>query len=179
MFLRLLSITVLCLSLSVPTSLAAEVWQPDFGDQLYVDTSANIGYLVHQNGDFVSFPVATGTRRTVRFLGQRYFAATPNTRWAAKGFTVQKDRSLYGSTGRFLRLYREGLSKTLYGIHAHADFDTWTREGNRHKSFGCIVVSENVLEAILATYELNGNQLEVTTSAGSAQLQAALAMRRP
>ncbi len=175
----LICLAIILLVASTTKTLAREsvMWTPDFGDQLYIDLDTNIGYLLHQNGQFGSFPVATGTRRTVNYLGQKYYAATPATHWEVKGLAVQKSKVLFGTTGRFLRLYNEGLSKTLYGIHAHRDFATWSESGNRFKSFGCIIVSEQMLNVLIDTYELNGKQLAVTTSHGASELQETLRLR--
>ena len=62
------------------TPVALADWQPQAGDTMIVDTAINEGYLVHTDGSFTSFLVATGQRRTISYIGRTYYAATPKKR---------------------------------------------------------------------------------------------------
>ena len=66
----------------------------------------------------------------------------------------------------FLRLYSNGTDRTSYGIHATENIDWLLKQDDRYKSFGCVLVSNEVLEALLQTYTLNKGELEVATVDG-------------
>lgn len=97
----------------------AEIWQPQAGDIFLVDTKENIGYIVHRDGSYLKFPVITGQKRTVQYIGRTYYAATPNRHWSVESMHIKDDKFTFGPTGRFLRLYRQG-ERSPYGIHEHA-----------------------------------------------------------
>jgi len=150
----------------VPPTLLEE-WQAQSGDGFVVDTKENMGYLVHRDGGYASFPVVTGQRRTVRYIGRTYDAATPNRSWMALSKETKGDRITFGKLGMFFRLFRYGsIEETSYGIHAHAYGDTMLGRTDRYRSMGCIIVSDFVLSIIDITYALNGNVLPVTTVYG-------------
>ncbi len=142
-----------------------DTWQPAVEDRLIVDVKANQGYLVHENGYYTTFPVLTGQRRTVTYIGRTYNAATPIAQWVVKSSDIKGDHVTFGPTGLFLRLTRDG-ENTAYGIHGHKSFDQMLAEGNRYRSMGCILVSESTLKIVKKTFEGNGNVLEVATVNG-------------
>lgn len=132
---------------------------------MIVDTKENVGYLVRENGDYTSFPVLTGQRRVVHYIGRTYNAATPEKSWTVESVDVKGRSMTFGETGTFMRLYDDG-EKTAYGIHGHLTFQKMLDEGDRYRSMGCILVSEDVLKIILKTYEENGLRLDVATAYG-------------
>ncbi|MDO8648324.1 MAG: L,D-transpeptidase [Candidatus Peregrinibacteria bacterium] len=144
-------------------------WAPRAGDQLVIDTQETVGYLIHPNGTYTAFPVATGQRRTVHYIGRVYNATTPERQWTVQSTHIKGDRTTFGPTGKFLRLYIDGES-TPYGIHGHRSSVKMLAEDERFRSMGCIIVSEEILTIIEQTYELNSNTLEVTTTYGLEKL---------
>ncbi len=140
-------------------------WQPMTEDFLVVDTEKNMGYLVHRDGGFTEFPVATGQRRVVRYIGRTYNAKTPNKVWTVLDKEVKSDRTTFGSQGLFLRLF-DADGQTPYGIHTHRSITAMLAEEERFRSMGCVLVSQTVLDVIEATFEGNKRKLEVTTVAG-------------
>jgi len=94
-------------------------WQAQKGDSFLVDTTKNIGYLVHPKGGYTSFPVATGQKRVVRYIGRTYNATTPNRHWISVSQETKGDRITFGKDGTFFRLSYDGEG-TSYGIHSHA-----------------------------------------------------------
>lgn len=151
-----------------PTVLPAtplEQWQTMPGDAFLVDTDANIGYLVHKDGGYTSFVVATGQRKVVYYAGMKYDATTPTIRWTVKRKDIQTDKITFGDHGKFLRLFDEN-GETKYGIHSHAYIRKILASTDRYKSMGCVLVSDEVLEIIEETYTKNGNTLDVLTTYG-------------
>jgi len=140
-------------------------WEVRTGDALIVDTEMNVGYLIHRDGGFMQFPVATGQRRVVRYIGRTYNASTPTTSWAVLDKEVKGDRTTFGKEGLFLRLYDED-GETAYGIHSHRSIDSMLAMQDRYRSMGCILVSQSVLDIIEATFEGNGRRLDVVTLKG-------------
>lgn len=148
-----------------PTPL--EEWQAQPGDDFVVDTKENMGYLMHQDGGYVAFPVVTGQRRRVWYIGRTYDAATPNRSWMALSKETKGDRITFGKLGTFFRLFKYGSAEeTSYGIHAHTYGDAMLRRTDRYRSMGCIIVSDFVLSVIASTYARSGNVLPVTTVYG-------------
>lgn len=143
-----------------------ENWRPQTGDTLFVDTKENEGYLIHSNGQFTVFPVVTGQRRNVYYIGRYYDATTPTWQWSVKSQHIKGDRVTFGETGKFLRLYKNGEERTAYGIHGHRDSAAMLVEEDRYRSMGCIIVSEEILNAIERTYELSNGNLTVITQYG-------------
>lgn len=142
-----------------------ENWISMKGDRLIVDTNANMGYLVHDNGSYLEFKVATGQRRYVRYLGLSYNAATPNRRWNVLSTHIQPDRTTFGPSGLFLRLYYKD-ERTSYGIHSHKSIATMLEQEKRYESMGCVLVTDEILAFITQAYYLNGNTLDVVTVNG-------------
>ncbi len=173
---RVLSLLLSILLLSLPLAVSAtgyipqQQWQPRIVDEFIVDVDSNTGYLLHADGGYMAFPLATGQQRTIHYLGINYFASTPLSSWIAKDEMIQTDRVDFGITGRFLRLYKNGSERTAYGIHGYKYFKKWLKDDTRYKSLGCIVVSEDMLDIIEATYRINGNRLNVQTTYGPQKL---------
>lgn len=142
-----------------------EEWVPAEGDALIVDTEKNVGYLVHADRGFTSFPLVTGQRRYVRYIGRSYNATTPVRNWQATSVDIKWDRTTFGERGIFLRLsYKD--EETPYGIHSHKYVDVMMDRFERYGSMGCIIVTDEMLDIILDTYELNGEALAVRTVYG-------------
>lgn len=143
-------------------------WQPLPGDRMVVDTQENVGYLVHENGRYTSFPVLTGQRRTVSYIGRTYNATTPVGVWKIKEVEIKGRSTTFGERGAFLRLYDtdDMDERTAYGIHSHLQFQLMLDQGNRFRSMGCVLVSEEVLKVIERTFATNGNTLDLATSYG-------------
>lgn len=156
----LVSMPLSALADSVPVS----EWQARKGDRFVVDTASNMGYLVHEDGDYAVTYVATGQQRVVHYIGKTYNAATPTGRWVVKA--VNKWTS--GKNRAFLRLYWDGNQYTSYGIHSNAGIDQMLAKGaaDRYLSYGCVLVSDAILGKLEEAYRLNGNALEVTTTTG-------------
>lgn len=141
-------------------------WQVQKGDRFIVDTEANIGYIVHIDGTYTSTLVGSGKRQIVNYIGKTYNATTPSAKWVVKSKNLYADHITFGKSGRFLRLYQDGKISTSYGIHATANIDDMLTWDDRYKSMGCVLVSESVLDILEATYKLNGDSLDVVTTAG-------------
>lgn len=140
-------------------------WQVQKGDSFLVDTTKNIGYLVHLKGGYTSFPVATGQKRVVRYIGRTYNAATPNRHWVSVSQETKGDRITFGKDGTFFRLSYDDEG-TSYGIHSHAYVEKMLSDELRYKSMGCIIVSDEVLAIIGETFALNKGSLVVATVDG-------------
>lgn len=151
---------------TIPLQISAAEWGPRVGDQLLIDTKANLGYLVHDDGLYISFPVITGQRRNVWYIGRYYNAATPTWDWEIQTTHIKGDRVTFGPTGRFLRMYKNGENRTAYGIHGHRDGIQMLLEDDRFRSMGCIIVSEDMLDTIEQAYEMNNEKLSVKTTYG-------------
>jgi hypothetical protein len=147
-----------------PAEIPLPDWQPHTGDRFMVDTTENTGFLIRSDSSaYTTFPVITGQRRVVRYIGRTYDATTPNQRWNVQTRHIKGDRITYGPTGRFLRMYKDGEEYTSYGIHEHRSEERMFDEESRYQSMGCIIVKSAVLDIIETTYELNGESLEVVT----------------
>lgn len=140
-------------------------WEPQSGDALIADTETNIGYLIHSEGGFTSFPIATGQRKIVRYIGRTYNAATPNRHWISLSKEIKDDRTTFGKDGVFFRLsYKD--EGTSYGIHSHAAWEAMLGHQMRYRSMGCIIVSPSVLDIVGETFSLNNDALQVVTVDG-------------
>lgn len=141
-------------------------WTPAVHDRLIADTQSNIGYIVHEDGNFTMFRIGSGKQRVVNYLGRTYNASTPSGSWKVLSTKVfANDHITFGKTGLFLRLSQEN-DETSYGIHATANIDTLLTWSDRYKSYGCILVNNDVLDILKKTYELSGNELDVATVYG-------------
>lgn len=152
----------------------ATVWEPKAGDILLVDVRQNTGYLVHADGRALRFPVATGRREYVSYIGRYYKAETPIRSWTAQQKQIKGDRRTFGVNGRFLRLFRDGESSP-YGIHSYFKIADWMQEDERYFSMGCIVVTEQMMDVIERTFDVNeGNMKVVTANDAQAALESLL-----
>ncbi len=141
-----------------------DAWVPEAGDRMVVDVARNTGYFVGLDGFYTSFPVGTGQRRTVRYIGKTYFAATPRARWTAQSLEYKPgDAATYGHTGRFFRLWHDRWGRTQYGIHATANIQDILSREDRYASMGCILVSDDILTLLEQTHALNGGSIDVLT----------------
>ncbi|MDD5055531.1 MAG: hypothetical protein PHZ00_04660 [Candidatus Peribacteraceae bacterium] len=142
-------------------------WQPEAGDVFIADTDENIGYLVHPDGIQTSFPIVTGQRSVVRYIGRVYNARTPARAWTVLSKDIKGDRTTFGKDGTFLRLTRNSTDEdTPYGIHSHRSAVKMLADDYRYRSMGCIIVSYDVLAIIESTFALSGNRLPVLTVNG-------------
>lgn len=169
----LLSLPILSFVLSItsatalaPSAIPLSLWTPMERDSFFVDTQSNVGYLIHGDGAFTSFPLLTGQRRVVSYIGLRYDATTPEGEWIVKSQHIQPDRITYGMNGKFLRLYTDGKEYSHYGIHTHRYVEEMIQSGDRFRSMGCIIVSEDIYNLLERTYEKNQGELAVVTKYG-------------
>jgi len=149
-----------------PVAVDIDDWKPRVGDRLLINTEVNEGFLVHSNGQYARFPLATGQRRWVSYIGRYYNAATPTWDWEIQSSHIKGDRVTYGETGRFLRMYKDGEYRTAYGIHSHRDAKEVLASDDRFYSMGCVIVNESVLNIIEDTYQLNEGKLKVRSRYG-------------
>ncbi|MEK7590794.1 MAG: L,D-transpeptidase family protein [Patescibacteria group bacterium] len=156
------------------TSVPRDTWKPEVGDRLIVDTNDNMGYLIHPDGVYLEFKVATGQRRVVRYIGRTYDATTPEESWVAKSLHIKADRITFGPNGHFLRLYRDSTTNSPYGIHGHAYSERMLAQDVRFESMGCVIVSDELMSIIEDTWRLNGEQLSVVTVFGLGSKEIAL-----
>ncbi len=135
------------------------------GDYFVADLENGMGFLVNEEEkQFTFFPLLSGQRRNVCYIGRCYYGATPEQEWIAKEESIQGDRITFSETGEFLRLFEdEGEKKTSYGIHGHANFDEMLATGEKFKSMGCIIVADEVLDVVEESFIANSEELRVIT----------------
>ncbi len=143
----------------------ASYWTPEIHDTFIADTESNMGYIVHENGDYTMFRIGSGQQKKVHYMGITYDASTPVEHWAVKSTKIQTDRITFGESGFFMRLWRDN-EETAYGIHATENIKDILASNDRYKSMGCILVSNDILDILKKTYELNGKNLDVVTVEG-------------
>ena len=161
------AMTLLWFTPAQPASIPLSDWTSQVGDHFIVDTAENRGYLLRaDNSLYTEFPVITGQKRIVTYISRTYNAETPNWHWVVKSKHIKGDRTTFGPTGRFLRLYKDGEDYTSYGIHEHRSEVRMFGEVDRYQSMGCIIVQSAVLDVVERTYELNGEMLDVVTQTG-------------
>lgn len=150
---------------SLPSSETTDLesWVPQKGDIFEVNVQTNIGHLYHLDGTTLEFEVVTGVRRVVRYIGLRYFAATPAANWVAQDMQIKKNRVTFGKSGRFIRLYKNGVNGTAYGIHPFGKENSMFKVPGRYGSMGCIIVREAVMDILVKTLEVNEGRLPVRT----------------
>ena len=136
------------------------------GDSLIIDTEENYGYLIHKDGRYFRFTVVTGQRRFVCYIGRCYHADTPNWNWRALSKEIKGDRITFGSTGRFIRLFKDGELNTAYGIHEYKYEDRIFKSPGRFGTMGCIVVRKPIMDLIEKTFDVNEGDFEVVTQYG-------------
>jgi hypothetical protein len=135
-----------------------------YGDEFKADVENGIGYLVNfESRRFTVFPILSGQRRHLCYIGRCYYGATPEQQWVVKEMNIQYDRITFSESGKFLRLYSDGEIRTSYGIHGHAYFESMIQQDSKFQSMGCILVSDEILEIIEESFYKNGNTLNVLT----------------
>ena len=140
------------------SSVEASEWVPLKGDFVVVDVTDNIGYLVRKNlREGTAFLVATGQQRTVYYKDMFYYGATPEKEWFVESLEYQAKGPTFGKHGKFLRLYDDGES-TYYGIHTVWDEKEMFSFTNRHRSWGCILVRDNILSLLEDVFEVSGDE---------------------
>ena len=155
-------------ALQSPQAAPLSEWVPAQGDRFIADTKNNVGYIVHEDGQYTQMLIATGRREKVHYIGRTYMATTPIAKWTVKAKKIQGDRVTFGKSGEFLRLYRDGTEYTAYGIHDYKYLDDVLAKDveGRYFSMGCILVPQNVVDLLEAAYVLNGNKLDFATVYG-------------
>ncbi len=145
-------------------SVDVENFIPSQGVYFQADVSKGVGYLINQeNRTFTKFPILSGQRQYVCYIGRCYYGATPEQEWIVKEMNIQYDRITFSESGKFLRLYANGDTRTSYGIHGHAHFDYMLQKDTIFQSMGCILVSDDVMDVIEASFYANGNTISVLT----------------
>lgn len=152
-------------SAPVPSPVVLTEWNVEMGDRLVVDTRENRGYVIHTDGRFAEFPVATGQRRIVCYIGRCYNATTPERSWQVQSKVIKSNRITFGPSGRFLRLVFKG-EETAYGIHEYGYEDRMFDDQPRFKSMGCIIVKKAVMDILDKTFSMNEGNIDVTTKFG-------------
>ncbi len=155
-------------------------WTAQIGDHVMVDTDASIIYLVHADGTSLALDGLTGQHRNVYYLGRYYFAATPEAHWQVTS-VEKKGRSTTFGEGRFLRLFEvkdDTTERTAYGFHSHLQFqqmlddkhekNAYDLTGTGHRSYGCILLSEDDLSLVVAALDANGGTLDIASGPGLA-----------
>ena len=158
----------------VPLGISAENWKIEESDRILVDTKNNEGYIFHEDGRYLNFPIVTGQRRWVYYIGQSYNASTPNWNWQMKSMHIKGDRLTFGPSGRFLRLYKDGVDRTAYGFHEYGQEDElFLGLDTRCRSMGCIVFRVPIMDLLVATFEQNWS-IEVESLYGIDSLKDAM-----
>lgn len=142
-------------------------WAPQQDDRIVIDIANNMGYIIHPDHQYLSFKVATGQKRVVRYIGRVYFAETPAQNWTVLSQHIQPDRVTFGPRGHFLRLYQgPDESYTKYGIHSHAYIQKMLSDPDwdRYKSMGCVLVSEQIMDMLMETFAMSKENLSVLTT---------------
>ncbi len=144
-------------------------WQAHGSDVFVADTEKNIGYIVSSDGEFTVFPIATGQKRVVRYIGRTYDATTPISTWVIKEKEIKGDRITFGDRGIFLRLFDQSHqteSRTPYGIHSHRSITKMLKLDDRFKSMGCVLVSDEVLDILMSIMKQSEQGMPVLTTFG-------------
>ncbi len=166
-------VTLTSAPLSTAHVIPLQEWVPQQNDRFIADTKANHGYIVHTDGSYTDFAIGSGKQQRVNYAGMTYNAATPEEKWTVESTTIQSDRAMFGKSGLFLRLSFNGSDEeSHYGIHATGNIDDILASDDRYKSYGCVLVSDEVLEILAQTFALNNNHLDVVTVKGLPQISA-------
>lgn len=139
-------------------------YQSSEGDYLTVYIPTGKGYLANDTTKiYAEFPILSGQPRNVHYIGRYYFAATPEQEWEVKSMDTKKDRVTFGKTGRFFRLYEDG-NATPYGIHGYKYAASLIEKGKIYASMGCVIVPEEVLNVIDASFKADVKDMKVITT---------------
>ncbi len=165
----------LMILMSFPASMVADqmkdTWEMDpvldfqasEGDQFIADLENGMGYLVNEERQyFTTFQLLSGQKRNVCYIGRCYFAATPEQTWVVKEENIQGDRVTFSESGEFFRMFEDD-SRTSYGIHGYKYFQDNIDKGKKFVSMGCLLVADDVLDVIEASFVANGEELTVIT----------------
>lgn len=145
-------------------------FEPAGGDYLVADIERSVGYLVSpEHHEIMPFVLLSGQKRFRGYFSGEYYEGTPEMDWVVRQLDIKGDRVTFGDTGRFFRMF-DGEGRTAYGIHSHKYFQYMSDSDNYFRSLGCLIVSDDVLDVIQKSFELNGEILNVTT----AKLQSGL-----
>ncbi len=140
------------------------------GDYVMADLKNSTGYLLNdETKTYASFPLLSGQKRKVYYLGRSYFAATPEQTWIVRELAIQSDRVTFSKSGEFLRLY-DGEKRTSYGIHGNKYFQTMTSRENKYVSMGCILVADDVLDIIQNSFDADEKEMRVITTSDETTL---------
>lgn len=140
------------------------------GDYVMADLKNSTGYLLNdETKTYASFPLLSGQKRKVYYLGRSYFAATPEQTWIVRELAIQSDRITFAKSGEFLRLY-DGEKRTSYGIHGHKYFDVMMARENKYVSMGCMLVADDVLDIIQNSFEADEKEMKVITTSDETTL---------
>ncbi len=125
------------------------------GDYFLVDIDDALGYLVNDDyKTYTVFPIMSGATRT----------PTPEEEWVIKEKNIQPNRTIFGETGEFLRMYKNnGDTRTGYGIHNYAFFEEEIENGTKYLSLGCILVAADIHDIIEESYIANGESMKMIT----------------
>lgn len=139
-------------------------YQASSGDYLTVYIPTGMAYLANDSTKtYTEFHILSGQPRNVHYIGRYYFAATPEQEWEIKSMDTKKDRVTFGKTGRFFRLYENGDS-TPYGIHGYKYSAKLIEEGKIYASMGCVIIPEELLDVIDASYKIDNKNMKVLTT---------------
>lgn len=151
---------------ATPITSDASAWRAHAGDRIVIDTKETIGYIIHPDGMTLEFPVATGQRRGVCYIGRCYNATTPERVWQIREKNIKGDRITFGPSGRFLRLFYKDAS-TPYGFHEYGYEERMFDDSPRFKSMGCIIVRSGIMDILDQTFAVNEGAVDVVTAYGA------------
>ncbi|MBI5754279.1 hypothetical protein HZA40_04015 [Candidatus Peregrinibacteria bacterium] len=145
-------------------------YKPSVGDYLIFYIPSGKGFLANnKTKTYAEFSILSGQPRNVSYIGRYYFAATPEKDWEVKEKNIKRNRFTFGQTGRFFRLFDTDGS-TPYGIHAIKNGEKLMDKGQIYASMGCVVVPENTLDTIKASYNADAKNLHVSTTSDIAKI---------
>lgn len=151
-------------------------YQSSPGDYLTVYIPTGTAYLANDTTKmYAQFPILSGQPRYVHYIGRYYFAATPEQEWEVKSMDTKKDRVTFGPTGRFFRLYEDGDS-TPYGIHGYKYSASMIKQGKIYASMGCVIVPDETLDIIDASFKANNQDFKVLTTSNVEKISNFLVM---
>ena len=149
---------------SLWTEIDPEYFEPSKGDFFMADLENSVGYLIDEHSQkYITFPILSGRRQFASYIGRYYFAETPDQTWTGKERNILGDRVTFAKSGRFIRLY-DGEKRTSYGIHGHLYFSTMIARENKYVSYGCVLVSDKIMDLVEKSFYANGGSLKVVTT---------------
>ncbi|MBD3330514.1 hypothetical protein GF354_03205 [Candidatus Peregrinibacteria bacterium] len=125
-----------------------------YGDEFIVDIENGEGYLInYYTKTFTKFPLMTGTT----------YAPTPVSEWIVKEKNIQGNRVVFSDSGEFFRMYKNGITRTGYGIHGYKYFKREIENGRKFLSLGCVLVADDVLDVIEESFYANKELFNMST----------------